>query len=1047
MLGPRASDADVRTPGAECESGSRQTAGGLLNLIAGRSSTILPVWLLATLALATAVPGEAAVRLPQPEAAEPIRITAEAANQWQEGAYEVWLLRGNCRLQQGPATAGAGEMVVWIERAEPTERRPSRVIAYFEGDVVARFGTEEYAGRLTDQTWLSRFNTANRLDVQAAQIAGRPDVMPGVYQRALVAWQQPDRAPPESGPVRGAQFTEPAVSGVQAAQPRAVVEGLPRGARRIRMFPRGDVPVQAQWFPDPATGQWIAVVDSGVNLLIDGVDQLGSIDVSTDRLVLWTRGSQEPDLTGQTLQDENTPLEIYMEGNIVFRQGQRILHAEQMYYDVPNNVGTVLRGEMLTPAPQYQGLLRLKADVVQQLGRDRFFAQNGFITSSRLGQPGYRIQAGDMEFEDRQFPAVQPFTGQPVLDPATGEQAVAHEQLVTARNNLLFLGPVPVFYWPVFATDVKDPTFYIRNLRLRDDRVNGTQVLSTWNAYELLGVRNRPAGTDWDLSLDYLGKRGFGHGTAFVYQRPELLGIEGAVGGIADYWGIYDNGLDRLGSGRQNLQPEADYRYRLLWQHRHQLPADFQLTLEAGLISDRDFLEEFFQSEWDQLKDQTTGAELKRIIGNRSWSITADVRLNEFFTQTEWLPRADHFWLGQSLLGDTFTWYEHSSAGYAQLQTATAPKLPGQAARWRAQEWEVPRRGERLATRQEIDWPFQFGPVKFVPYALGELAHWGEDLGGDALQRAYWQLGIRANLPMWAADPAAESELLNVHGLAHKINFKGEFLVAEATQDLDRLPLYDPLDDDSIEAFRNRMPYYTFGDVSSPIPPEFDPRFYAVRSGLGSWVTSPSTEVADDLMLFRLGAEQRWQTKRGRPGARRIIDWIVLDSHINFYPKPSRDNFGTAAGLLDYNFRWHVGDRVTLTSDGLFDFFHDGQQLISFGAFLERPPRGSLYVGMELLDGPIQHSVLSMAYSYRMSPKWVSTFGTSYDLRKSQNLGQRFSIARIGESLIISAGFHVNAARDNVGVDLNIEPRFLPTSRLSRIGGARIDPAGVRGLE
>lgn len=1000
----------------------------------------------AMLAITAAHAGRAAVRLPQPEASEPIRIRAEAANQWQEGAYEVWLLRGNCRLQQGPFTARSGEMVIWIDRAEPTGRQPSRVIAYFEGDVAAQFDAEGVPARINDVAWFNRFNTVARLDVHAPQVAGRPDAVPGVYQRALAAWQQPNATEKQGNPVQDAQFTEPVISGLQAAQPRAVVEGLPRGARRIRMFPRGDVPVQAQWFPDPATNQWIAVVDSGVNLIVDGLDQYGSIDVSTDRLVLWTRGSQEPDLTGQTLQDESTPLEIYMEGNIVFRQGQRVTHAEQMYYDVPNNVGTVLRGEMLTPAPKYQGLVRLKADVVQQLGRDRFFAQNGFITSSRMGYPGYRIQAGDIEFEDIQFPAVAPFTGQPMFDPATGEQAVAHEQLVTARNNLLFLGPLPVFYWPVFATDVKDPTFYIRTLSLREDRVNGFQVHSTWNAYELFGVRNRPAGTDWDLSLDYLGKRGFGHGTAFVYQRPELLGIAGPVGGIADYWGIYDNGLDRLGSGRRNLAPEENYRYRLLWQHRHQLPADFQLSLEAGLISDRNFLEEYFESEWDQLKDQTTGAELKKTIENRSWSITADMRLNRFFTQTEWLPRADHFWLGQSLLGDTFTWYEHSSAGYGRLQTATAPKNPTQAARWTPEGWEVASSGERLATRQEIDWPFQFGPVKFVPYALGELAHWGQDVNGEDLQRAYWQMGIRANLPMWTADPTVESELWNVHGMAHKINFKGEFLVAESTRNLDRLPLYDPIDDDSIEAFRNRMPFYTFGGAPA-IPDRFDPRYYAVRSGLAGWVTSPSTEIADDLMLFRLGAEQRWQTKRGRPGARRIIDWIVLDSHINLFPKESRDNFGDMAGLLDYNFRWHVGDRVTLTSDGLFDFFDDGQQLISFGAFLARPPRGSLYVGMQLLDGPIQHSVLSMSYSYRMSPKWVSTFGTSIDLRKDGNIGQNFSIARIGESLIVRAGFNVNAARDNVGVNFSIEPRFLPSSKLTRIGGARIEPAGVYGLE
>ncbi len=1062
MFGPRARALSVRAEGRRLD---QKTESHLRQWTRAAAVWVL-AWAWVLLGVGTAWPQ---VNLPQPERAEPIAISAEAANQWQEGAYEVWLLRGNCRVQQGATVAQGGEAMVWIARPAPNEPGPSRIIAYLESNVQVEF---EAQGRMIDRVWLGRFDTASRVDVRVARVAGRPDAMPEIYHRALAEWRQPGSgaaspvpaasslaaqgAPqgepaPSAGPIMGPepvarpQLVEPISSGVQAAEPRVVIEPLPRGTRRIRMFPRGDVPVQAQWFPDPATQQWIAVVDSGVNLIVDGMDQFGSIDVSTDRLVLWTRGADEPDLTGQTLQDEGMPLEVYMEGNIVFRQGERVIHAEQMYYDVPNNVGTVLRGEMLTPAPKYQGLVRLKADVVQQLGRDRYFAQNGFITSSRMGRPGYRIQAGDIEFEDIQMPAVEPFTGQPVLDPVTGQQAVAHEQTVTARNNLLFLGPLPVFYWPIFATDVEDPTFYIRTIGLRDDKVNGMQVFSTWNAYQLLGIRNKPAGTNWDISLDYLGKRGLGHGTAFVYQRPSLLGLSGPVGGIADFWGIKDGGLDSLGVGRRNLAPETDYRYRLLWQHRHQLPADLQLTLEGGVISDRNFLEEYFENEWDQLKDQTTGAELKQLLGNQSWSITADARVNPFFTQTEWLPRLDHYWLGQSLLGDAFTWYAHSNVGYARLKTGDAPKNATQAARWTPEAWEVESSGERLATRQEIDWPFQLGPVRVVPYALGELAHWGEDINGDNLQRAYWQLGARANLPMWSVDPNVESELWNVHGLAHKINFKAEFLAAESNRDLDQLPLYDPLDDDSIEAFRNRMPYYTFGTAS--IPEKFDERFYALRSGLASWVTSPSTEVADDLMLVRLGAEQRWQTKRGRPGARRIVDWVVLDSHISLFPKESRDNFDSVAGLFDYNFRWHVGDRLTLVSDGMFDFFNDGQQLISFGGFLTRPPRGSLYVGMQLLEGPIQRSVLSMSYSYRMSPKWVSTFGTSYDLRKQENLGQNFSITRIGESLLISAGFRVNAARDNVGVNFSIEPRFLPTSRLTRIGGAQIDPAGLYGLE
>ena len=93
---------------------------------------------------------------------------------------------------------------------------------------------------------------------------------------------------------------------------------------------------------------------------------------------------------------------------------------------------------------------------------------------------------------------------------------------------------------------------------------------------------------------------------------------------------------------------------------------------------------------------------------------------------------------------------------------------------------------------------------------------------------------------------------------------------------------------------------------------------------MGDWVTAPSMEIADDLDAVRLGVHQRWQTKRGPPDNRHIVDWIELDTDVTFFPNPDRDNFGSVAGLLDYNFIWHVGDRLTLVSEGMFDFFDRG---------------------------------------------------------------------------------------------------------------------------
>ncbi len=290
--------------------------------------------------------------------------------------------------------------------------------------------------------------------------------------------------------------------------------------------------------------------------------------------------------------------------------------------------------------------------------------------------------------------------------------------------------------------------------------------------------------------------------------------------------------------------------------------------------------------------------------------------------------------------------------------------------------------------------------------------------------------------------------------------FDAEFSAADSNRDLTQLPLYDPLDDDSVEAFRRHFLNQTFG-VPSPFPPlppplgvpypqlgtKFDERFYALRTGLQNWVSSPSTEIADDLMALRLGADQRWQTKRGPPCNRQIIDWITLDTNVTFFPDANRDNSGTAVGLFDYDFRWHVGDRLTMVSDGIFDFFDEGQKIVSVGGFLSRPPRGSLYAGFIVMEGPIDSKVLSLSYTYLMSPKWASSYGTAIDFGAQRSYAQNFSLTRIGESLLINFVFTVDPARDSIGVGFAVEPRFLPKNRLGNIAGAQIPPAGAFGLE
>ncbi len=716
----------------------------------------------------------AQVELPQTDPRYPIVVNAKHAHHWVEGLYDVWWLEGDCRVDQGPSHAKSKEALLWIERPDSQAETQSshRVIAYLEGEVVIERHTESKPGaggvahnhsrpgshaansstpagalsasaaatealtaqaRLADTDWFGRFASDTQPEVRVANPEGEPEEKPAVYNHAVA------RRTLKVDALQRTQF-ETTIPGEEMVLP---------GTRRIRFFPRSNVPLQIQSYPGATPNETIAVFSAGVNAVIDGLQSprapafSGSLDVSADRMVVWTSGLQPADAGGQIEQQNSTPLELYLEGNVVVREGDRVVQAQAMYYNVPLRVGMILDGEVLTPVPRYQGLVRLRADVLRQVSPDRYVAERGSITTSRIGIPTYEFKAGNLTLEDDQVPVINPFTGLPEIDQHTGQPITEHQQLVTGENNVVIVDGVPVFYWPFFAADLQRPPLYFHSVVYRHDSVFGHQALIDLNPYAILGIRHPPKGTEWDVSLDYLSLRGFGGGTMFKYDREGLFDWPGRYSGFIDAWYINDHGVDNLGLDRRTITFPDAFRGRTLLRHQQELPYDLQLQLEVGETTDRNFLQEYYQQEWDEQKDQVTRLGLRRVWDNMSLELAGSGLVNPFFMQTQDLPKLDFFWLGQPLLNDTLTLYDHSNIGYLRQDQLNQPTDPTDYNQFHFLPYDVSTASFRAASRNEIDWPFQVGPVKVVPYALGEYAHWSDDLSGDNLDRAYGQFGLR----------------------------------------------------------------------------------------------------------------------------------------------------------------------------------------------------------------------------------------------------------------------------------------------------------------
>ncbi len=977
--------------------------------------------------------------MPRIDANQPIMVDGTDGWSWREGQSSVVVVN-DAVITQGVFRGKGSRAVLWIDASPMLSETPSRVTVYLEGDVKIDYGRaagdRERADRavqtIEDRTWFGRLSSLGSIHMRAPISERGHRDPPAVYGRARQAWDV------ANGTIQLAQFTtEPLPS------PGPVP--VQTGRKKIQVGSRSNALIHIKSFPGSLSDQSVTVFTNGIRAVIEGIQSerlgnLGRIVIETDRLVLWSPTLKTLSPSGsEAASNDRVPIEVYLEGNIVFRQGDRLIYADRMYYNATSEFGVVLSAEMFTPVAKFQGMVRLKADVLQQLNDQLFEAYGGAITTSRMGVPSYWMQGQQIKFQDVTEPRTNPLSGQIEIDPETGQAAVDHDMMATSENNFVYVEGVPVMYWPALSTNLRKPSFYVNGLSIKSDGVLGTQVLVDWDLYQLFHIDDPPDATDWTLSTDYLSERGMALGTTYQYQRPSMAGFPGPATGWFDAWGLYDDGLDDLGRGRQGVtHPNA--RGRVYWRHRQDLPQGFQFTAQLGLASDRNFVEEFFEKEWDQRKDQVTSLQLKKTFEDQSLRLMGQARLNSFYTQSDWFPRLDHFLIGRSFLQDHLTWYAHSQASYARLRTASAPTDPVEVPRWGSLPWEEDREGVRAVTRQEVNLPLQMGWFKLVPYAGGELGYWGEVLGGDrGVSRAAGKAGVRASLPIWKADPTVQNLLFNLSGLAHKATLQADLHWADVSQDLSRFPLYDPIDDDSEERFRRFL-----GGAPAAV---YDERNYLFRSGIQEWIASPTTEVADDRLAARLGVHQRWQTKRGLPGQQRVLDWITLDLEGTVFPHADRDNLGETLGQLEHYFRWHVGDRLTVLSDGYTDMFNGGLKRYTLGMAVSRPGRGRLYSGIASLQGPFNSTLLISTLTYRMSEKWITDFSTVYDLGPTGSIGESLSFTRIGEAALVRVGFYADHARSNVGVRFQIEPRFLPNGRLGRIAAGLVPVPGTEGID
>jgi hypothetical protein len=380
-----------------------------------------------------------------------------------------------------------------------------------------------------------------------------------------------------------------------ATPPSAPTAPILPGSRRVtNIFPRSGRKPDVIFLPEQPDGTRVVIYRGGINM-VTKTPQFGVVDIEAESAVVWRhpdpkKGAEVYGPNGELIENANQPMEVYLEGNVIFRQDenksagkadQRTYRAPRAYYDFLRDRFVALNGEVDLFAPGFISPMKMKSPRIDQFHKllkrpdgtlimdpePEIRTERTLMTGSRFPDPAYKINNRTVDLIRQSRPLTDPNTGKQVGDPNDPNPPMDLIWRYDARQNFFYMGPIPVFYWPRLTGETDDLESPLRMISFGSISYFGEELLTAWNGFKVIGVK-RPYNVDiWNLDLDYLSARTkdfpalgseigwFGRDLfrdlTDPYHKDRNAGqsITYDYFGYFDIWGLKDSGIDVLGSG------------------------------------------------------------------------------------------------------------------------------------------------------------------------------------------------------------------------------------------------------------------------------------------------------------------------------------------------------------------------------------------------------------------------------------------------------------------------------------------------------------------
>lgn len=677
----------------------------------------------------------------------------------------------------------------------------------------------------------------------------------------------------------------------------------------------------------------------------------GEYLVRAENIVVWELPAGEGP-------DGKPQLELYAEGKVLITRGSESIQGDAVYYDMAGDSGVIMDGNLKVFEKESGVFLYIRGDYIRgsNLSDDvkrKLEGEGLSINTTSFTSPYWSLEAEEAEIDFSR----------------------SRRERVRSRRTQLKVGGVPLLVFPRFTQTMKRS--WLKSLRVGRSREFGAFVQSDWGG-------NLTDWLDMTLELDYYEKRGFAGGADFDYNQEDYFGF------IDTYYLPKDHGEDF-----DTVPLEETERGRAHWRHRHYLPYDIRMDAEVSYLTDRNFLEEYFEREAREEKEQETYVYFRKLDENRGATLLLKDRINDFQTQVDYLPGASANIYSQRLWETGMYWDSENEFANVRLRYDEDLLGPPQAHD----------QALRFHSRNTLSRPIHIvDSIYFTPWAGADLTTYDDSPGGGDLVRAAGLAGFRLNGTWWKVFDF-DNDLLDLHGVRHILSPELRYTRVFGSN-------YDPWEVSQFESSINR----------------------SILTSSHKPVDVLQLNEIDNLPegdFFKLSFRNRFETKRklqrfgDEVGTVTFLDVDLAFSYQNDFDNNQDGVHEFAAFEYDLMFEPRPG--IVLTSDAEYNLRDGKVDVANVGVSYQAAERHRVFVGHRYARDDISSS--EIVWEYIWSQRWSTEayFEYEWESKGITNAGVNFQ--RNFQDFILEIGVDIDKGDDDVSVTFGLITPFEKSSR------------------